>query len=320
MNPLGGGAARRGRSGRAAKQPVDPWRPLGWSWEEERIPGDRLLRVLTVFLAGAECRFACVFCDLWQHTLDGATPAGAVPTQLRAALRAAGPVPAGAAIKLYNASNFFDRRAVPPVDDPAIAEIVAPFERVTVECHPRLVGPRCIEFARRVPGQLEIGMGLETIHPEALPRLNKGMTLADFDRAAGRLRSAGIAIRAFVLLSAPFVPPQEAVTWTVSSARYAIDHGATHVSLIPTRGGNGALEAIAREGAFTPPSLAQLEDALDGAVGFGAGGAVVTADLWDVDRLASCADCYLPRVNRLARLNLTGRPEPRVQCATCQER
>ena len=39
---------------------------------------------------------------------------------------------------------------------------VQPFDRVTVECHPRLVGRRWLEFADHVRGRLEVAMDLET--------------------------------------------------------------------------------------------------------------------------------------------------------------
>lgn len=272
---------------------------------------------LTVLLAGAECRFSCVFCDLWRHTLDGPTPPGALPEQLRQALEAAGDPPRDTTIKLYNASNFFDRRAVPPEDDEAIARIVQPFARVVVECHPRLVGRRCHEFSHRLAGRLEVAMGLETVHPEALPRLNKASSLADFDRAAVELTRAGIGLRAFVLVGAPFVPPEETVEWAVRSAAHAVDRGASHVTLIPVRGGNGALEELTRAGDFVQAGMRQLEEALDRAVALP--GAVVTADLWDVERLATCGECSKRRAERLARTNLTGLAQPPVPCARCHE-
>ena len=62
---------------------------------------------------------------------------------------------------------------MPAADDAAIAALVAPFRRVVVECHPRRVGARALAFARRLPGRLEVAMGLETVHPEALVRLRK---------------------------------------------------------------------------------------------------------------------------------------------------
>ena len=106
-------------------------------------------------------------------------------------------------------------------------------------------------------------MGLETVHPQAFPRLNKGMALEDFGRAAERLRDMGVLVRAFVLVGAPFVPPEEAVDWAVRSVEHALAAGASTVALIPVRGGHGALDELAVRGAFTPPRLEQLEEALE---------------------------------------------------------
>ena len=39
--------------------------------------------------------------------------------------------------------------------------LVSPFERVVVECHPRLIDDRCEEFDAKLDGQLEVAMGLE---------------------------------------------------------------------------------------------------------------------------------------------------------------
>ncbi|HSS49465.1 MAG TPA: radical SAM protein [Thermoanaerobaculia bacterium] len=304
------------RSLRSPKRPVDPREPLGHVWEEERERDGRLLPALTIFLAGAECPFTCVFCDLWRETLNSATPPASLPIQIRKALSAVGPPSRPAAIKLYNASNFFEPRAVPPQDEAEILDLVAPFSRVTVECHPRLIGDRCLRFAERLAGSLEVAMGLETIHPQALARLNKEMTLADFDRAAAILRTAGIGLRAFVLLAPPFTPPDEAVDWAVRSAQHAFEQGAARVSLIPVRGGNGAMEALRDSGDFTPPRLEQLEEALERSLSLDG---IVTADLWDARRFAHCPECADARIARLDRMNRTGHVEPKVACVCRQE-
>jgi len=301
------------RSLRSPKRQVDPREPLGHFWEEERERDGRLLPALTIFLAGAECPFTCVFCDLWRETLDSSTPPGSIPSQIRKALAAAEPPTGPVAVKLYNASNFFEPRAVPPDDEAEILELVAPFSRVTVECHPRLIGDHCLRFAERLTGSLEVAMGLETIHPEALAKLNKEMTLADFDRAAATLRAAGIGLRAFVLLAPPFTPPDEAVDWAVRSAEHAFEQGAARVSLIPVRGGNGAMEVLQESGDFTPPGLSQLEEALERSLSLGG---IVTADLWDARRFAICPECADVRIARLDLMNRTGRAEPRTTC-TC---
>jgi uncharacterized Fe-S cluster-containing MiaB family protein len=158
-------------------------------------------------------------------------------------------------------------------------------------------------------------MGLDTIHPDALPRLNKKMSLPDFDRAAEFLGDLGLDLRAFVLLGAPFVPPRESVAWTVRSAEHALAAGAALVAIIPVRGGNGEMERLAKTGEFVRPTLRDLEAALERALSLGPG--VVVADLWDVERLVECAACGSARIARLARMNAAGRAEPSVECGEC---
>jgi archaeosine synthase beta-subunit len=307
-------ADRRIRGLRGPKPKVDPWRAHGGLLEEERRPDGCAERALTVFLAGSECPFTCSFCDLWRFTIDGPTPAGALPKQIADTLRSVNG-PLADRLKLYNASNFFDRRAVPPDDLSRIAELAAPFAGVTVESHANTIGPLTLEFARQIPGRLEVAVGLETIHPTALAHLNKRLDLTRFDRAARFLADNGVGLRVFVLLGVPYVSPGESVEWTVRTAGYAAQRGAAVVSLIPVRGGNGEMERLEALGHFTPPTLSQLEAALDGCMGLAP--AVFTADLWDAGRLRACPDCRPTRIERLRRLNLTGTSEPPVVCSVC---
>jgi radical SAM enzyme (TIGR01210 family) len=305
--------------------PLDPSRPLGWIVERERCPDrPRPRRWLTVFTAGAECPFACVFCDLWQHTLPGPTPEGALPAQLRTAIAAARA--AGHAfenLKIYNASNLFEPRAVPAGDDPALVEISAGFERVLVECHPRWLDDRALAFARALAergSRLDVALGLETVHPEALPKLGKKMTVERFDRAVDLLLDAGCGVRAFVLVGAPFQPPVEAVEWAVRSAVHAARRGVEHVSLIPVRGGNGTLALLAEQGLWRPTRLSEVEEALDRSLAEIERldlATVVTADTWDLERFAPCSACAEARARRLERINLSGGRSPAVACDSC---
>ncbi|MFL5580104.1 MAG: radical SAM protein [Gemmatimonadaceae bacterium] len=308
-------ADRRIRALRPPKPPVDLSVAHGWLVEDERRPGGAVERALTVFLAGAECPFTCAFCDLWRWTTDGATPPGALPRQLERVLgELARPLPAR--IKLYNASNFFDRRAVPAEDVPAIVGLVEPFAGVTVESHVNTIGPATFDFARGIAGRLEVAAGLETIHPEGARHLNKRLDLARFDRAAELLGAGGVDLRVFVLLGVPYVPTEASVEWAVRSAAYAAARGAAVVSIIPVRGGNGEMERLAALGHFTPPTLRQLEAALDACVEALAP-TVVTADLWDAGKLAACAACGPLRVERLRAMNVSGVLQPPVSCAEC---
>jgi radical SAM enzyme (TIGR01210 family) len=321
---------KRIRSLRPPKARVDAYVAHGSVLEEERRPGGRIERALTVFLTGAECPFTCSFCDLWQWTLDGPTPPGALTRQLERVLEGAGgDARDGAArdgvtrdarppdrLKLYNASNFFDQRAVPSEDMLGIAKLAAPFAAITVESHASTIGPRTLEFSRQISGRLEVAMGLETIHPTAAAQLNKRLDLARFDSAARFLSENGIDLRVFVLLGAPYVSVDETVAWTVRTVEYAVERGASVVSIIPVRAGNGELERLQGLGHFTPPTLSQLEESLDLSLRFTS--AVVTADLWDTDRLSACEHCRPDRVERLRRVNVSGRAESRVSCGACE--
>jgi radical SAM enzyme (TIGR01210 family) len=309
-----GAVDRRIRSLRPAKPHVDPYTAHGSLVEGERRPNGAIERALTVFLAGAECPFTCSFCDLWRWTTDGPTPPGALTRQLDDVLRALG----GAMpdrVKLYNASNFFDQRAVPPEDVAAMARLSDPFSGVTVESHVNTIGAQTLAFARQLRGRLEVAVGLETIHPVAAARINKRLDLGRFDRAAEFLGENGIDLRVFVLLGAPHVPTGEAIEWTARTVEHAVARGASVVSIIPVRGGNGEMERLAAEGEFTPPTLRQLEEALDRCTRLM--GSVVTADLWDATKLPACEHCRVARIERMGRINLSGRAEPPVECAMC---
>ncbi len=299
---------------RGPRADVDPARAVGAFVERERTETGTIADAATILLANRECPWRCLMCDLWTHTIEEAVLPGAIPAQIAGALSA---LPSVRRVKLYNAGSFFDPKAVPPEDHAAIAEMLRGFERVTVECHPALVGEDCFRFARLLGGPLEVAMGLETVHPGILEKLNKGMTAGSFRRASESLAREGVALRAFLLVGLPFLPAEDALAWAARSLDFAFDCGATAAVLIPTRAGNGAIDALARRGDFVPPTLAMVERALaDGIAAFAERGRVF-ADLWDLDRLRDCAACFAGRRRRLERMNLEQRVPPPVACADC---
>jgi radical SAM enzyme (TIGR01210 family) len=204
-------------------------------------------------------------CDLWRFTTRSDTPIGAIPLQLSTARQTwrdrAEPV---SRIKLYNASNFFDARAVPDADYPSIASHLDDLDQVIVESHPSLVGSRIETFLSALRGPaLEVAMGLETTHPAALEALNKRMTTEDFARASEWLRARGVSIRVFLLIHPPFITVEEQDEWLVRSVDFAASCGASVISLIPTRGGNGAMEELARQKLFRAPTNEEVARSFD---------------------------------------------------------
>lgn len=296
---------------RSPKRRLDPLRAYGAVWEEEPDACGALVPSAVVFLTNRECPFRCVMCDLWVNTLDDTVPRSAIVAQIRAALAE---LPPARQIKLYNAGSFFDPQAIPPADDEEIAQTVAGFQRVIVEAHPAFLsgahGERCARFRSLLPSRLEVAIGLETAHPEVLARLNKRMTLDSFRRAAGFLAEHDIDLRVFILLNPPFLGGEEAIEWACRSLDVAAAAGAVASSVIPTRGGNGAMEAL--EDAFQPARLPVLEKVIEYGLSIGRGR--VFADLWDLERFYDCT-CSPTRADRLREMNRTQRVPAPVTCA-----
>jgi radical SAM enzyme (TIGR01210 family) len=297
---------------RGPRPPVDPWRPHAFFVEPEHTAEGVVEDVATVFLTNRECPFRCLMCDLWKYTTEQRVPDGAIPAQIALALSQ---LPAARHIKLYNAGNFFDAQAIPPGDWPAIAQQLTGFQTLIVECHPHLVGERCLHFQGLLAGRLQVAMGLETVHPDVLPRLNKRMTLEQFEQAVRFLSRHGISVRAFLLLRPPFLTESEGVEWTRKSLRYAFDIGVECCSVIPTRAGNGAMERLEEEGHFQPPRISSLEAAVEYGLALRCGR--VFADLWDIERFARCARCGPARAARLRAMNLSQCVPPPISC-TCE--
>jgi radical SAM enzyme (TIGR01210 family) len=297
---------------RGARQPVDPDKPYAYLVEQERFANGEIGFVATIFLTNRECPWRCVMCDLWRNTLTASVATGSIPRQIEYAFER---LPAARQIKLYNSGSFFDPRAIPFEDYTAIASLVNGFERVIVESHPSLIGESCFAFAHKLKCDFEIAMGLETAHPAVLEKLNKRMTLDQYSSAAARLKAANISLRSFILVQPPFMDPADSLEWACRSVDFAISCGASVMTLIPTRAGNGAMEQLIVNQQFTPPDLRMVEEAMD--YGLSRNRARVFVDLWDINQVQAKNCCREARVARLTKINLSQSSRPQVLCDQC---
>ena len=290
-------------------------RPYEFLAERERSADGLVEDVATIFLTNRECPFRCLMCDLWKNTTVESVPIGAIPRQIDYALQR---LPRAQHVKLYNSGNFFDGKAIPKDDWPAIVERVRGFKSVIVENHPKLSGDGCFEFRDMLAAhdvELEIALGLETVHPKVLPRLNKQMTVDDFSQAAIRLRSDGIRLRTFILLRPPFLTEEEGIEWAMRSIEFAFEAGVSCCSVVPTRGGNGIMEQLESEGRFASPQLSSMEIVQERGIQLGVGR--VFMDTWDAQKFSMCSACSELRIQRIADINLSQRVEPRIACKCC---
>jgi len=246
--------------------------------EQEYTRNGKLEDCTTILTTNKECPFRCTMCDLWKNTTTDTVATGAITKQVKDALTTVTWTPH---VKIYNAGNFFDRQSIPKQDTFDIADLLHDRETVIVESHPKLVGTSCFEFSAYLQPQLEVAMGLETVDPSVLPRLNKKMTLDDYEQATTRLLNHDIVVRAFILLRTPWQTEAEGIHWAKRSIDFAFSIGVECCVVIPTRSGNGMLEQLAAQGDFTPPSVESLIEVVQ--YGLTKKQGRVFADLWDTD-------------------------------------
>lgn len=296
-------------SKRGEKNDVNPNEPYGFMVEKERLTDGSLADVATIFLTNKECPFCCLMCDLWKNTTDETVPLGSIPGQIEQALHR---LPAVKHIKLYNSGNFFDPKAIPPGDYDSIIRMLQGFDTVLIENHPKLIDHKVLDFRDKLKANLQVAIGLETVHPEVLPLLNKQMTLENFRSAVQFLAKNNILARAFILLRPPFLSESEGVEWAKKSIDFAFQSGVECCVVIPTRSGNGALNYLEQAGLFHSPSITSLEQVLDYGIALNRGR--VFSDVWDLEQFSDCADCFDAKKARLDEMNLNQILLPPVSC------
>lgn len=294
---------------RGKKNPVDPHRPYGWLVEKERTITGKIEDTGIIFLTNRECPFHCLMCDLWKNTTDETVPVGSIPEQIEWALNQ---MPDVKHLKLYNSGSFFDTRAIPPEDYPEIASILRNLETVIVESHPRMINEKCLRFRNMLKPDLHVALGLETVNPGVLLKLNKQMTLKDFINAVGLLSKNGIRSRAFILLRPPLLSEAEGIYWAERSIDFAFKTGIECCTVIPVRSGNGAMDFLKEKGDFNPPDIHSLETVIEYGIGLKSGR--VFADVWDLGLFSNCNKCFEKRTARLIKMNLNQEIYPSIEC------
>jgi radical SAM enzyme (TIGR01210 family) len=295
---------------RGRKNQVDPQKPYGWLVEKERTLSGSIEDTGIIFLTNRECAFHCLMCDLWKNTTDESLSAGSIPMQIRYALEK---MPGVKHIKLYNSGSFFDTRAIPEADYKEIAGLLRNLETVIVECHPRLINDKCLNFRDMLVPELHVAMGLETVNPDVLKMLNKRMTADDFSNSVNFLTKNGIPSRAFILLRPPLLSESEGIYWAERSIDFAFQSGTECCTVIPVRSGNGAMDELAKKGFFHPPDIRSLETVLEYGIRLKAGR--VFADVWDLGLFSDCEKCLPKRIERLTLMNLDQKIISPIECS-----
>ena len=294
---------------RGNKNNVDPQKPYGLLVEKERSISGKIEDTAIIFLTNRECPFHCLMCDLWRNTTDEPVAIGSIPKQIAWALDQ---IPGVKQLKLYNSGSFFDRRAIPVEDYKEIASLLSNFETVIVESHPSLINEKCLTFRDMLKPDLQVALGLETVHPQILRTLNKQMTIEDFRDSVSFLTKHGIRSRAFILLRPPLLSESEGIYWAERSMDFAFNTGVECCTIIPVRAGNGAMDFLMGKGDFNLPDIHSLEMVLEYGIGLNKGR--VFADVWDLGLFSNCNNCIKKRTDRLIEMNMSQEIATPIKC------
>jgi radical SAM enzyme (TIGR01210 family) len=159
-------------------------------------------------------------------------------------------------VKLYTSGSMIDPEEVPPPVLEAVVEAFGDADMLTVESRAEHVTTRRVE-ALGDTSRREVAIGLESACDTVLTdAVHKGMTLREFQRAAGMVKDSGARLRAYVLLKPPFLTEAEAIEDAVEAASAALEAGADVVSLNPVSvHGDTVVDYLHYRGESEPPWL-----------------------------------------------------------------
>lgn len=160
-------------------------------------------------------------------------------------------------LKLYTSGSFLDECEVPSdAADHILKHCSDSGVRLLFESRPEYVTSGRLGNVLALNEKIEIAIGLESANDRVLKySVNKGFTVADYQRAAELLNDRGVDLRSYVLLKPPFLTEAEAVADSIATIEHASKFSAT-VSLNPVNVQKGTLvENLWRNWAYRPPWL-----------------------------------------------------------------
>ncbi|MFX0114448.1 MAG: archaeosine biosynthesis radical SAM protein RaSEA [Candidatus Hodarchaeota archaeon] len=206
----------------------------------------------------------CTVCGYLEDTYLGKANIDSTQKHFEGAMKSI-PYPPPITIKLFNSGSFFDEKEIPTwLQQEILSSIneIKGVERLIVESRPEFITSKALEIVdKALPTKnLTIAIGLETSN-DIVRRdcINKGFSLAEFERAVELISDYGLEKKAYLLLKPPFLTESEAISDCVSSVLYANSIGINEVSINPINiQKNTLLEKLWRKGSYRPPWLWSL--------------------------------------------------------------
>jgi radical SAM enzyme (TIGR01210 family) len=166
-------------------------------------------------------------------------------------------------VKLYTSGSMLDPVEVSQSVLERVVEAFKGMDMLTIESRAEFVNDDVISILGD-PSRLEVAIGMESACDAVLEgSIHKGMTMGDFERAAGVVRRAGASLRAYVLLKPPFLTEAEAIDDALEAVVGARSAGAIIVSLNPVNVQRGTLvDYLHHRREYEPPWLWSVVEVL----------------------------------------------------------
>lgn len=167
-------------------------------------------------------------------------------------------------LKVYTSGSFLDEQEVPRA--PALSILKYCSDRgahLLFESRPEYVTQASMQRTLDAHDDVEVALGLESSNDNVLKySINKGFSLADYQRAAHIARAEGAEVRTYVLLKPPFLSEAEAIADSVATMKVAAKTSDT-LSLNPVNVQKGTVvERLWKNWAYRPPWLWSVMDVL----------------------------------------------------------
>ena len=174
-------------------------------------------------------------------------------------------------VKVYTSGSFLDAAEVTAeASERILKECADRGARLLVESRPEFVTAESLERLLSTHDDIELAIGLESANDKVLRHsINKGFTVADYDRAATLMKEKRVDLRTYVLLKPPFLTEKEAVEDAVATAEHAAPFSCS-ISVNAVNVQKGTLvERLWKDWSYRPPWLWSVLEVAERCAGLG---------------------------------------------------
>jgi radical SAM enzyme (TIGR01210 family) len=240
-------------------------------WREKEHLAGRTVDAGVVILRTSGCsHFHSGGCSMCGYNVesDRSVSGDDITRQFTGALERLGDV---RMLKVYTSGSFLDEGEVQAhAAERILKECSDRGVRLLVESRPEYVTEDNLDRIVSHHDDIEVAIGLESANDQVLKySINKGFTVADYDRAASLLKKREVGLRTYVLLKPPFLTEKEAIEDAVATAKRAAPFSRS-ISVNAVNVQKGTLvERLWKDWSYRPPWLWSALDVVERTAGLG---------------------------------------------------